>query len=137
MEKKSHTIDRGSLLKGGATAALTALLAGAVEGRADACCDPIDLSYGDTTTLGTISKMAYRAPVRRRTLGTTEFSAVRIWAQGAPGHQQILPPDSSWKLLFSVSSGNAAVKGFDEDQRSHGNGAGAKNLAAEIRVYIK
>lgn len=138
MKKKAHTIHRADLLKGGATAALTALLAAALEGRADACCSPIDLCYGDSATIGTLSPMAYRAPVRRpRLINMTGLSAVRIWAQGPPGHQ-IPPPDSTWKVLFSVPAGNAAVKGFDENGHGHGNpGGSGKKLAVQLFIYVK
>lgn len=141
MKISSPKIDRAGLLKGGATAALTAFLASTLEGSADACCAPIDLTYGDSGTLGTLSHTAYKAPVRRRSKGfnITGLSAVRIWAQGDSAHQ-IPPPDSSWKLLLSVPESTAATKGFDEEQRPHGNGKNGsttKNLGTTIFIYVK
>lgn len=134
MKKMPATIDRATLLKGGGTAALTALLIGALEGRAEACCFPIDLSYGDN--LSSLERMAASAATRKR--GATEFSAVRIWAP-APGNGGggTPRPTAPWTLLFTAA--NASVAGFDENQNHHGNSKALvpKPLGGTIYVFVK
>ena len=133
MKEKPDTIDRATLLKGGGTAALTALLIGALEGRAEACCFPIDLSYGDN-----LSSLASTTEKTARRKGATEFSAVRIWAP-APGNGGggTPRPTAPWTLLFTAA--NASVAGFDENQNHHGNSKALvpKPLGGTIYVYVK
>jgi hypothetical protein len=124
-------IDRATLLKGGGTAALAAVLAGTLESRAEACCFPIDLSYGDSLT--SMTRMTENTSVRRRT-GATEFTAVRIWAP-KPGGGGTPQPTAPWTLLFTAS--NAEVNGNDENGNKHGNNGKPKSLGGEIWVYVK
>ncbi len=130
--KRTEKIDRATLLKGGGTAALSAILVGAMEARADACCFPIDLSYGDLSSLERTSAISSYRPKK---VGATGFSAVKIWA---PGHNGSPQPVAPWTLLFTAD--NAVVKGFDEDQRGHGkgtNGSQPTPLNGKIWVYVK
>lgn len=135
MKKMPATIDRATLLKGGGTAALTALLIGALEGRAEACCFPIDLSYGDN--LGSLAMMADNTTQRKK--GATEFSAVRIWAPAPGGGGGGTPrPTAPWTLLFTAT--NASVAGFDENQNHHGNPKKSltpRPLGGTIYVFVK
>jgi len=129
--KRTEKIDRATLLKGGGTVALSAILAGAMETRADACCFPIDLSYGDVSSLERTSALSSRP----KKVGVTGFSAVKIWAPGDHGTPQ---PTAPWTLLFTAD--NAVVKGYDEDQRGHGkgtNGSQPKPLNGKIWVYVR
>jgi len=110
MKKTARTIDRATLLKNGGTAALTTLLIGALEGRADACCDPIDLTY-DSSSFGPASDIA----------------SVRKYGAAAPPHGIRLvkalsasPPPrmDHWKPLFLIP--NAQAAGVDENRNGHG-----------------
>ena len=133
MKKMPAKIDRATLLKGGGTAALTALLVGALEGRAEACCFPIDLSYGDN-----LSSLATTTEKTARRRGATEFSAVRIWAPAPGGGGGGTPrPTAPWTLLFTAA--NASVAGFDENQNHHGNSKALvpKPLGGTIYVFVK
>lgn len=133
MKETTVKIDRATLLKGGGTAALGALFAGAMETRADACCFPIDLSYGDVSSLQPTSYVAKRAV--KKAAGTTGFTAVKIWA---PGHNGTPQPSAPWTLLFTAD--NAGVKGYDEDQHGHGKGTNGSQpvaLGGKIYVYVK
>jgi hypothetical protein len=137
VKKMPAKIDRATLLKGGGTAALTALLVGALEGRAEACCFPIDLSYGDG--LSSLQRMADSTATQRRVKGATEFSAIRIWAPAPGGGGGGTPrPTAPWTLLFTAA--NASVAGFDENQNHHGTSEKAfkpKSLGGTIYVFVK
>ena len=127
--KIPEKIDRATLLKGGGTAALATVLAGSLESRADACCFPIDLSYGDS-----LSTRIENTSARKRRTGATEFTAVRIWAP-KPGGGGTPQPTAPWTLLFTAS--NAEVSGNDENGNKHGNNGKPKALDGEIWVYVK
>lgn len=136
MKETTAKIDRATLLKGGGTVALGALLAGAMETRADACCFPIDLTYGDISSLGLQPTSYVRKPAVRRT-GSTGFTAVKIWApaQNGGGSPQ---PTAPWILLFTADVGG--VKGTDENQHPHGKGTNGSQpvpLGGKIYVYVK
>ena len=134
MKEMTGKIDRATLLKGGGTVAIGALLAGAMEARADACCFPIDLTYGDVSSLG-LERTSYVAKPAAKKTGATGFSAVKIWA---PGHNGSPQPGAPWTLLFTAD--NAAVKGYDEDQHGHGKGTNGSQpvpLGGKIYVYVK
>lgn len=126
MKNTTPKIDRATLLKGGGTAALAAVLAGSLESRAEACCFPIDLSYGDGLT--------ERTSARKRKTGSTEFTAVRIWAP-KPGGGGTPQPKAPWTLLFTAPS--AEVNGTDENGKAHGNNGKPKSLGGEIWVYVR
>ncbi len=131
MKNTTPKIDRATLLKGGGTLALTAMIAGAMEARADACCFPIDLTYGDASSLERTAEVSRP----RKHSGSTGFSAVKIWGPGKGGTPQ---PTAPWTLLFTADL--AVVKGFDEDQHGHGkgvNGSQPKPLGGTIWVYVK
>ena len=131
MKSTTPRIDRATLLKGGGTAALAAVLAGSLESRADACCFPIDLSYGDNLT--SMTRIENTSARKRRT-GATEFTAVRIWAP-KPGGGGTAQPTAPWTLLFTAS--NAEVNGNDENGNKHGNNGKPKSLGGEIWVYVR
>jgi hypothetical protein len=126
-------IDRATLLKGGGTAALAAVLAGTMEADADACCFPIDLSYGDNLTSMAATPIENTSSRRRKT-GATEFTAVRIWAP-KPGGGGPAQPTTPWTLLFTASE--AFVSGNDENGNPHGSHGKPKALGGEIWVYVK
>jgi len=132
VKNTTSKIDRATLLKGGGTAALAAVLAGSLESRADACCFPIDLSYGDD--LPPMERTSEKTSARKRRTGSTEFTAVRIWAP-KPGGGGTPQPTSPWTLLFTASS--AEVNGNDENGKGHGNNGKPKSLGGEIWVYVK
>lgn len=133
MKNTTPKIDRATLLKGGGTAALAAVLAGTLEGRAEACCFPIDLSYGDNLTSLAATPIE-NTSARKRKTGATEFTAVRIWAP-KPGGGGPAQPTSPWTLLFTASG--ASVSGVDENGNHHGNSGKPKPLGGEIWVYVK
>ncbi len=130
MKSTISKIDRATLLKGGGTAALAALFAGGLEGQAEACCFPIDLSYGDSLPL----RMTENTSARKRATGSTEFTAVRIWAP-TPNGGGTPQPTAPWTLLFTAS--NAEVNGTDENGNKHGNSGKPKALGGKIWVYVK
>jgi hypothetical protein len=132
VKNTAQKMDRATLLKGGGTLALTAMIAGAMEARAEACCFPIDLSYGDVSSL---ERTAAISPPRPKKVGNTGFTAVKIWAPGRNGSPQPVAP---WTLLFTAD--NAAVKGYDENQHGHGKDGGSSQpnpLGGKIFVYVK
>ncbi|HEX5275037.1 MAG TPA: hypothetical protein VFW34_07165 [Candidatus Rubrimentiphilum sp.] len=135
MKNTTPKIDRATLLKGGGTAALAAVLAGSLESRAEACCFPIDLSYGDSlTSLASTTSVTEKTSARKRRTGATEFTAVRIWAP-KPGGGGTAQPTAPWTLLFTAA--NAEVNGNDENGSKHGNNGKPKALGGEIWVYVK
>lgn len=135
MKNTIRKIDRATLLKAGGTAALAAVFAGVLEDRAEACCFPIDLSYGaDLTSLASGTKVLETTSARKRRTGATEFTAVRIWAP-KPGGGGTPQPTAPWTLLFTAS--NAEVSGNDENGNSHGSHGKPKPLGGTIWVYVK
>jgi hypothetical protein len=115
------TLDRAALLKGGGTAALAALIAGALDGRADACCSPIDLIFTDDPVAMTTTKPRRRAQA---------VKGVRIWSGNSN------PPGAPWQALFSIP--NAHIDGKDENGKSHGRNGGnePQPLGYTITVYV-
>ena len=134
MKNKAQKMNRATLLKAGGTAALAAVLAGAMESNAEACCFPIDLSYGDdlpNMTAGTVQNTSAR---KKKKTGATEFTAVRIWAP-KPGGGGPAQPTTPWILLFTAAE--ASVSGIDENGNHHGNSGKPRPLGGQIWVYVK
>jgi hypothetical protein len=121
VKKTSPGIDRATLIKGGGTAALATLLAGALQGRAEACCSPIDLTYTDDPP--------QLAALTRRRMGKA-VTGLWLWSEGAK-----TTPDSTWTLLYSIPS--AHVKGNDENGSVHSKDGRPKPLGYTINVYVK
>jgi hypothetical protein len=119
VKKTAHTIDRATLLKNGGTAALTTLLIGALEGRAEACCSPIDLTYqnGDLAKMSDVDVSAINSVYP----GSMAIRGIRLFAQ--PRGQTTPPRLAGWTPRFLIKSAEAA--GVDE----HGTGHGLKNKA--------
>ena len=115
MKRTARTIDRATLLKSGGTAALTTLLIGALEGRADACCSPIDLTY-QNSDLAKMSDVDVTASKSNAYVSSLAIRGIRIVAQ--PTGQTTPPRLSGWTPRFFIKS--AAVAGVDEDGRGHG-----------------
>lgn len=97
MKTTGDTIDRGTLLVSGGTAALATLLMGATKGRPKkvTCCDPIDLTY--TTT------------ILKRKKTATSIQAVKLVANLPPSPTP--SPPTGWKTLGLIAS--AKVDGKD------------------------
>ena len=114
MKRTARTIDRATLLKSGGTAALTTLLIGALEGRADACCSPIDLTYqnGDLAKMSDVDVSA----MRNAYPGSMAIRGIRIVAQ--PTGQTAPPRLGGWTPRFFIKS--AEVAGVDENGMPHG-----------------
>lgn len=121
MKELTTKIDRATLIRGGGTAALGTLLAGALQGRADACCSPIDLCYTDDPP--------QLAATGRKRMGKL-VKGVWIWSEGAK-----TKPDSTWTLLYSIPT--AHVKGNDENGSVHSKDGRPKALGYTIDVYVK
>jgi hypothetical protein len=117
-------IDRATLLKNGGTAAVATLLMGALEGRADACCSPIDLMYTDDPP-----QMAATSTTRKKS-ASTPVRGLWLWSDGATP-----APDSTWTLIYSIPS--AHVNGHDENGAPHGQNGKARPLGYTISVYVK
>ncbi len=136
MKKTAHTIDRATLLKNGGTAALTTLLIGALEGRADACCSPIDLTYqnGDLAKMSDVDSSAVNANVYAA--ASLAIRGIRLYAQ-RPG--QTAPPRLvGWTPRFFIKSAEAA--GVDENGSGHGLKSRAgppQRLPYGIWIYTK
>lgn len=120
MKRTARTIDRATLLKSGGTAALTTLLIGALEGRADACCSPIDLTY-QNSDLAKMSDVDVSATKMNPYAGSHAISGIRLVAQ--PTGQTAPPRLGGWTPRFFIKSAEAA--GVDEN----GTGHGLKNRA--------
>jgi hypothetical protein len=123
VKKTESKIGRATLLKSGGTAALATLLTGALEGRADACCSPIDLQYTDDPQIA--------ATTRRRKAAATPIKGLWLRSPHAPSPQ----PDSTWTLAFSIPSAHAA--GTDENKGHHGTIGHGTPLSYTISVFIK
>lgn len=132
--KQNTKIDRGTLLKGGGTLALTTLLAAALDARAEAsvyCCDPIDLYYEDSPSPqrpGNIAKMSDRAPT----------SIGGLWLVTRKKGQTKPPRRTGWKCIYLIPK--AQAKGRDEWRNGHGKGQGVSTLQPlgyDIWVYVK
>jgi hypothetical protein len=135
VKRTARTIDRATLLKSGGTAALTTLLIGALEGRADACCSPIDLTYQN-------SDLAKMSDVDVSAIKTSPYAAslairgIRLYAQ--PAGQTMPPRLEGWTPRFFIKS--AAAAGVDEAGRGHGLRSKAKPpqpLTYGIWIYTK
>ena len=130
--KHSSTVNRATLLKGTGTAALATLLAGALEGRARACCSPIDLTFTDDPVVTTsTTKVTTTTTTTTRKPHAQIVKAVRLWSSHGPG---VPPPASPWQLLFTIPS--AHVNGNDENGQPHGNHGKPKPLDYTIDVYV-
>jgi hypothetical protein len=121
---KPSTIDRATLLKGTGTAALATLLAALADGRADACCSPIDLTFTD-------DPVAAMTTTKRKPHAQA-ITAIRLWSSHGPG---VPPPQAPWELLFTIPT--AHVNGNDENGNPHGNGGKPKPLGYTINVYVQ
>jgi len=122
--KKSSTIDRATLLRGTGTAALATLLAGALEGRADACCSPIDLMYTD-------DPIAMATPARRM---TSPIQGLWLWSSHDHIPNPPTPPGPPWQRLYSVA--NAHASGTDERGNGHGDKKHPTPLNYTIEVWV-
>ena len=133
MKTSAEKFDRATLLKGGGTAALAAVFAGAVEGRADACCSPIDLTYSDDPVQTASARVPVSATQRKKMSSAREIKALRLWAEGSSPY-----PDPSWTLLYSIPNSNA--QGNDENGKGHGqagkNGP-PQHMGYTIYVFMK
>ena len=117
MKTTGDTIDRGTLLVSGGTAALATLLMGATKGRPKkvTCCDPIDLTYATTGS--------------KRKKTATSIQALKLVANVPPqANQPALP---GWKSIGQIAS--AEVDGNDQN----GNKGIHQPLGYGIWVYIQ
>ena len=121
MKNTESKIGRGTLIKGGGTAALATLMMGALEGRAAACCSPIDLTFTDDPQV---------AAMTRRKGAASPIKGLRLWSTGATP----TAPAAPWTLLFSIL--NSHINGKDENKVNHGKNGHPKPLYYTIDVYV-
>ena len=124
MKKPAPTIDRGTLLVSGGTAALATLLMGAVKAKPKTgfCCDPIDLSY-ETTNGQAMMKTNKRAKGAPAMLKGVKLVAAHM---GVP-NQPVL---AGWTAIGLIPA--AKVAGDDP------NGKGVDQpLGYGLWVYTK
>lgn len=123
----SRTLERGALLKGGGTAALSILLTQALQARARACCGPIDLSYV-SSELAQMSDTAGSRSYR------TQPAAPRGIRLRSPRRGEGSPPKlPGWTPLFFIP--NADALGVDENGVPHGLD-GSKNVPEPLHYGI-
>lgn len=123
MKKTDTTIDRGTLLLSGGTAALATLLMGAAKAkpRMGFCCDPIDLSYETTNS------QAMKKPKRAKG-ATTMLKGVKLVAAHMGVSNQ--PVIAGWTGIGLIPA--AKVAGDDQ------NGKGVNQpLGYGLWVYTK